>query len=143
LYDQELIEQGRVLLNQPKFTTMGDIIITITKGDPATGILTLSDQGVTNVTQGDQVTWVIGPGSGVGSISGIVEKPNSADVFNPDPAPVSGTSNWQATVNPSVPAGTEELYSINWVTGGTGWLGKDGAGQPKSYDPIIKVNPKK
>ncbi|MBK8086932.1 MAG: hypothetical protein IPK31_02550 [Chitinophagaceae bacterium] len=121
---------------------MGDIIITITKGDPATGILTLSDQGITNVTQGDQVTWVIGPGSGVGSISGIVEKPNSADVFSPDPAPVNGTSNWQGTVNPALPAGTEELYSINWVTGGTGWLGKDGAGQPKSYDPIIRIQPK-
>ena len=38
---------------------MGDHIITITKGDPATGVLTMSDQGVTNVTQGDQVTWVI------------------------------------------------------------------------------------
>ena len=102
-----------------------------------------SDQGITNVTQGDQVTWVIGPGSGVGSISGIVEKPNSADVFSPDPAPVNGTSNWQGTVNPALPAGTEELYSINWVTGGTGWLGKDGAGQPKSYDPIIRIQPKK
>lgn len=140
MFDQELIEQGRILHNQPKFTTMSDHIITITKGDPATGILTLSDQGVTNVTQGDQVTWVIAPGSGVGSISGIVEKPNSADVFNPDPGPVSGTSNWQGTVNPAVPVGTEEAYTINWITGGTGWLGKDGAGQAKSYDPIIRIN---
>ncbi len=143
MFNQFLIEQERVLLNQPKFTIMGDIIITITKGDPATGILTLSDQGVTNATPGDQVTWVIGPGSGVASISGIVEKSNSADVFSPDPAPVNGSSNWQGTVNPSVLAGTEEMYSINWTTAGTGWLGKDGAGLPKSYDPTIRIQPKK
>lgn len=142
MFGQELIEQGRVLFNQPKFTTMSDHIITITKGDPATGILTLSDLGVTNASQGDQVTWVIGPGSGVGSISGIVEKPGSADVFSPDPAPVSGTSNWQGTINPLVPIDTVEKYSINWVTGGTGWLGKDGAGQPKTFDPIIAIKPR-
>lgn len=121
---------------------MGDHIITITKGDPATGILTMSDQGVTNVTQGDQVTWVIGPGSGVASISAIVEKPMSFDLFNPDPAPLANSSSWQGTINPNIGSGEEETYTIKWVTAGTGWLGNDGAGQPKSYDPIIRINSK-
>ncbi len=120
---------------------MGDHIITILKGDPATGILTMSDQGVTNVTQGDQVTWVIGPGSGVGSISGIIEKPMSFDLFNPDPAQLPNSSSWQGTINPNIGSGEEETYTINWITGGTGWLGKDGAGQHKSYDPIIAIKP--
>jgi hypothetical protein len=120
---------------------MSDRIITITKGDPATGILTLTDQGTTNVDPSDQVTWVIGAGSGVASITGIVEKPMSFDVFNPDPKQLANSTSWQGTVNPHIAKGTEETYSINWTTAGTGWLGKDGAGQPKSYDPKIKVNP--
>jgi len=119
---------------------MSDRTITILKGDPATGILTMSDQGVTNVLQGDQVTWVIAPGSGVGSISGIVEKPMSFDLFNPDPAQLPNSSSWQGTINPNIGNGEEETYSINWITGGTGWLGKDGAGQAKSYDPTIRIN---
>ena len=120
---------------------MGDIIITILKGDPATGILTMSDQGTTNVIQGDQVTWQIASGSGVGAITGIIEKPMSFDLFNPDPALLPGSTSWQGTVNPNIGSGEEETYTINWTTGGTGWLGKDGAGQAKSYDPTIKIKP--
>lgn len=117
-----------------------DRIITITASDPSTGALTLSDQGTTNADKGDQITWVIGPGSGVASITGIIEKPNSADVFNPDPAPVSGSTNWQGTINPNVAGGTEEFYTIQWSTAGSGWLNQ-GGGQPKSYDPKISINP--
>jgi hypothetical protein len=115
-----------------------DRIITITAGNASTGVLTLSDQGTTNVDRGDQVTWVIGPGSGVAAITAIVEKPNSADVFNPDPGPVAGTTNWQGNVNPNVAPGTVESYTIQWTTAGSGWL-NEGGGQPKSYDPIIRV----
>jgi hypothetical protein len=117
-----------------------DRIITITNGDPNTGILTLSDQGTTNVSQGDQVTWVIGANSGVGSIAGVVEKPNSPDVFNPDPAQLPNSTSWQGTINPNIPNGTVEYYTINWTTVGSGWLNQ-GGGQTKSYDPKIAVNP--
>ncbi len=118
---------------------MADIIITITHGDPATGILTMTNGPTTNVDQGDQVTWVIAAGSGVAAITGIVEKPMSFDLFNPDPKQLPNSTSWQGTVNPNIGDGQEETYSINWTTAGTGWLGKDGAGQPKSFDPKIQI----
>ncbi len=118
-----------------------DRIIKITHGDPQTGVLTLSDQGTTNTDPGDQVTWQIEPGSGVASITSIEEKPDSEDVFNPDPAPLPNSTSWQGTVNPNIENGAEEYYTIKWVTSGSGWLNQ-GGGQPKSYDPLIKVQPK-
>ena len=59
---------------------MADIIITITHGDPVTQILTMTNGPTTNADQGDQVTWVIAPGSGVAAITGIVEKSVSPTV---------------------------------------------------------------
>jgi hypothetical protein len=116
-----------------------DLIITITASNAATGELTMTDAGTTNVDPGDQVTWVLGPNCGVASITAITEKPMSFDVFNPDPAPVPNSTNWQGTVNPNIGRGIEEMYNIAWTTAGTGWLGKDGAGQPKTFDPIIRI----
>ena len=117
-----------------------DRIITITTGDPNTGNLTLSDQGTTNADRGDQITWVIGANSGVGSIAAILEKPNSADVFSPDPVQLPNSTSWQGTINPNVAGGTVEFYTINWTTAGSGWLNQ-GGGINKSYDPKIQVNP--
>lgn len=116
-----------------------DRIITITHGDPATGILTLSDKGTTNVDPGDQVTWVIGAGSGLASIAGIIDKPNSPDVFNPDPKQLPNSTSWEGTINPNIAPGSVESYTIAWTTVGSGWL-NSGAGTPKSYDPKIQVN---
>lgn len=113
-----------------------DRIITITLGDPATKALTLSDQGTTNVDPGDQVTWVIGANSGVASIR-VQEKPDSTDVFNPDPAPIANSTSWMGTVNPNISGGTER-YNIFWVPVGTTWSGA-GNGELQ-FDPIIKVN---
>lgn len=119
-----------------------DRIITITASDASTGALTLSDQGTTNVDPGDQVTWVIGPNSGVASITAILEKTNSSDVFSPDPSQLPNSTSWQGNVNPSISGGTEELYTIQWTTASAGWLNQ-GGGQPKSFDPTIRINPKK
>ncbi len=119
---------------------MSQITITITKGDPATGILTMVPDSV-YVDQGDIVTWVIGAGSGVLALTGFPEKPMSFDLFNPDPAPLPNSTSWQGTVNPAIGDGEEETYTINWTTAGTGWLGNDGKGLPKSYDPTIKIKP--
>lgn len=117
--------------------------ITITQSDAATGNLTLSPAGALEVSPGDTVVWVIGPNSGVASITGIVEKPGpNHDVFDPDPAPVAGSTNWSGVINPNFSSATEEAYSINWSTAAAGWLNQ-GGGQPKSFDPIIKVNPKR
>ncbi len=120
---------------------MGDIIITITGSNPTTGALTLSDSGTTNAHQGDQVTWVIGPGSGVAAITGIVEKPNSSDVFSPDPAQLPNSTSWEGTINQTIPIGTEEAYSINWTVANSGWL-NNGGGAAKTFDPIIRIQPK-
>lgn len=117
-----------------------DRIITITLGDPSTGNLTLSDQGTTNANKGDQITWVIGANSGVASIAGIIEKPNSADVFSPDPSQLPNSTSWQGNINPNVAGGTVEFYTIQWTTAGSGWLNQ-GGGQNKSFDPKIAINP--
>ena len=129
------------LIYEPQEIQIMDRIIKITKGDPQTGKLTLSDHGTTNADPGDQVTWQIEPGSGVAAITKIFEKPGSADVFSPDPHQLPNSSKWQGTVNPNLENGAEEYYTINWTTSGSGWLNQ-GGGQAKSFDPLIKVNPK-
>jgi len=113
--------------------------ITITKGNPD-GTLVLSDKDVTNAISGDQITWVIAPGSGVASITKIHEKDGSTDVFIGEPEKQPDGS-WMGTVK-DVTVETTEKYYINWTTAGGGWLGKDGAGLPKTYDPQISVKPK-
>jgi hypothetical protein len=123
---------------------MAQIEINISLGDPATGNLTMTP-AAPSVDQGDIVTWIIAANSGVAAITKISEKPMSFDLFNPDPVPVPNSTSWQGTVNPLIGDGQEETYYINWTTAGTGWLGKDGKGLPKTFDPkiIIKpVNPK-
>jgi len=108
--------------------------ITITGSDPATGNLTLSDNGITNANRTQVVTWIIGPASGVSSITSITNKATSNDVFNPDPAKLPGAStNWQGTVNPpqTTTLPTTESYTICW---------NDSSGNNHCYDPQIRVN---
>lgn len=108
-------------------------IIAITHGDPKTGILDLSDKGKTFVDPGDTVTWLIQNGSGVKKISSIIPDPGSNNVFKPDPEPVGASTNWKGTVNPSIPKGTLEDYTICWVA--------DDGKIPPCFDPKIQVNP--
>ena len=51
------------------------ITITITEGNIADCTLTLSDGGITEANPGDYVEWVIGAGSGVAKITGILVYP--------------------------------------------------------------------
>jgi hypothetical protein len=107
--------------------------ITITYGDPSTGVLTLSDRGQTNVDPSDTVTWLIGQNSGVYLISSITDDAGSTDVFFPDPAVVGGSTNWKGTINPNVAKGAMENYTICWQTApGT---------TPLCFDPKIQINP--
>ena len=117
-----------------------DRIITITGSDANSGTLTLSDQGTTNADPGDQITWVIGANSGVASITGINDKPASTDVFSVEPALQPPTTNWLGTINPAIPRGSVESYTILWTTAGSGWL-NSGGGTAKSFDPKIQINP--
>lgn len=102
-------------------------------GIDSDGSLILSDHGTTEVNPGDTVTWIIGQNSGVAAITGI-DNTGPDDVFAPnDPAPVGSSSNWQGTVNPQIPRGSEENYVINFTRGGGGGSG--------SFDPKIQVKP--
>ncbi len=106
--------------------------ITITGSNTTTGVLTLSDNGVTNASRGELITWVVLPSSGVDSITAIKNYETSINVFNPDPAPLGGGSkNWQGTVSPTIDVPSTETYYIDW---------KDTSGNSHQYDPQIKVN---
>jgi hypothetical protein len=123
---------------------MGDVIITIIRSEPSTGTLTFSGPTQTaNATPGDQITWVITPGVGVASISGIKNKPGYKDVFEKDKEPTlqPPSTSWMGTVNPNIVPGTEEKYTIYWTTAPSGWL-NEGGGIDKSFDPIIQIKPK-
>jgi len=115
-----------------------DRIITITGCNVAKKTLELSDKGTTNADPGDQVTWVIAPGSGVAAITAIIDYKTTPDVFSPDPKLVSGTTNWEGTIKSDIPFGTEEDYSITWTAVGGGWHGQNLGGIVT--DPKIKIN---
>ncbi len=112
--------------------------ITITGSDANNGTLTLSDNGVTDATRREVITWIIGRNSGVSAITSITHDASSNEVFNPLPAKLPGNStNWQGTVNPNLtfPPGQNEIvenYTICW---------NDASGNNHCYDPQIKVNP--
>lgn len=109
--------------------------ITITGSDASTGTLTLSDHGTTDANRGQQVTWIIGPNSGVSSITSITHDANSSEVFSPLPAKLGNSNNWQGTVNQAlqVPPTITENYSIYWNDENTP------PGNHR-YDPQIRVN---
>lgn len=104
--------------------------ITILGSDTATGELTLSDHGVTVAKRSQKVTWVIGPKSGVVSITGITVKEGSTNVFDPEPHQLGNSSNWQGTVSAAVQPPAEELYNITWT---------DSEGTEHTFDPKIQV----
>lgn len=111
---------------------MADHTITIT-GIDSEGSLILSDNGSTTAYADDTITWVIGPSSGVASITAIIDQ-SSIDVFSPDPVPVSATS-WQGTINPTPPPSTQtETYTINYL--------KIGDAMIYTSDPEIEVKPR-
>lgn len=105
--------------------------IQITASNASDGTLTLSDAGNTTTSKGSTVTWQVMPGSGVSAITNIYADSGSADVFNPDPAPVGNSSNWSGRVNPNLTTPAYEDYSIDWT---------DDNGGTHTYDPRISVN---
>jgi len=121
-------------------------VITITAStpnvsDPTNSSLTLDDNGNTNADPGDQITWKIGTGSGIGRISAITADSGSTDVFGPpdtnEPAPQGGGSgNWRGTINSSIAPNSVENYTITWYTNDSPEQG------PYSCDPKITINPR-
>lgn len=96
---------------------------------PDKSTLTLSDNGETTVKPGDTVTWIIDDPS----ITSILVKDDNkgANVFDPDPAPLSGSTRWSGTVNKNIRKKSTESYLICWSQTGITYC----------YDPQIKVNP--
>lgn len=105
--------------------------IRITDSDSSNGNLTLSDNGNTDASRGEIITWIIGPHSGVKSITAITVKTGSANVFDPDPAKLGGSENWQGTVKKVLDIPSYEDYNIYW---------DDSTGTNHCFDPRISVN---
>ena len=96
---------------------------------PDKSTLTLSDSGDTEVKPGDTVTWIIDEPS----ITSILVKDDNknANVFDPDPAPLTGSTSWSGTVNKHIKKKSKETYMICWSQAGITYC----------FDPQIKVNP--
>ena len=115
------------------------------EGIDSEGHLILSDRGLgyTAGQKTDTITWIIGPQSGVASITDIQDN-SSIDVFNPNPRPfpqdppTRADSNWRGTIRsdltlPNPPNYVEESYSILFR--------RTPGGEVERHDPIIRVNP--
>lgn len=120
---------------------MGDTKITITKSNAGEKTLTFDIGDEANADPGDQVTWIIGPNSGVAAITAITHKPTSPDLFlgGSEPAQLPGSTSWEGTLNPNAARGAIEDYSITWTSVGGGWHGQNVGGI--ITDPKIRINP--
>lgn len=115
---------------------MAQHTITITGSDPGDNQptrsrLTLSDGDKTVVEKGDVVTWIID--KDCPQITSILIKDDNLhfDLFDPGPAPTTGT-HWMGIVNSNHGRKGDEHYTISWSEGEKTY----------SFDPIIQVNPK-
>lgn len=102
------------------------------EGINSDGTLALSDSGKTKAHRGDTIEWIIDKGSGVASISAIMDT-SEADVFKPNPKRSKvGSKNWQGRINPKLhPIPQEEIYSIFYT--------KNGGTELFADDPKIQV----
>ncbi len=94
--------------------------------------LVLSDKGKTIANPGDTIMWQVARQSGVAAITAINKKAGSPNVFNPQPGPVGGSSNWKGTIDTTISSPTDEEYSIIYT--------KTSGGSFDS-DPKISVMP--
>jgi hypothetical protein len=111
--------------------------ITIQNGDPATGLLDLSDRGHTDAHRGETITWKVRPHCSVKSISNIyVKDPSPINIIWQEYPHRDGISdNWKAVIDRSSPDYSEYNYNIFWVP--------DGSTEIKKFDPKIAVKPDK
>ena len=107
------------------------IVIQILGSDPSTGNLTMSDNGHSDVSRGDQVTWIVHPNSGVNSLTGITVKTGSTNVFGTGPCPIGNSSNWRGKILDTLIIPIDEDYNIYW---------DDTTGTNHCYDPKLTVN---
>ena len=109
---------------------MATHLITITHGDPNTGILTLDKPDLTAFTS-DKVEWNVAPTSGVSSIVAILDKSGYVDVWSIRP---KKDNTWKGKIKSKkkIPNPYQYKYSIRWKAGNT---------IPPDHDPIISINP--
>jgi hypothetical protein len=115
--------------------------ITILKGDPATGKLTLDCPNRIKVNKKETIHWKIDDDSGVKSISNIQVKaaPSSNVIFSEIPSRNGSSGNWKAKIDKDSPDNSEFHYSIFWEP-------EEGTDPNpdipiKEHDPIIAVKP--
>lgn len=109
--------------------------VIIIGADPGTGNLSLNDNGLTGVTDPqdvDYIDWIIQAGiANIAKITGINYESGSTIFSNgPSPANDDGTW-WHAAINPDATVGTFENYSISWT---------DTNGNGHTFDPEILIN---
>lgn len=108
--------------------------VTIISADPGTGNLTLDDNGLTGVTDPqdvDYIDWRIQAGiANITKITGINYESGST-IFSAGPSPANDDGTWwHATVNPDAAVGSFENYSISWL---------DTNGNGHTFDPKIQI----
>jgi len=114
--------------------------ITITKGDPTTGVLTFDGdtlKGDREAGHREEVEWHLGDGCGVKAILSIFPKPStptdpSIDIWDVRPHKTALSENWKGRVNDKAPHHSRWHYGI-W------WEEMNGQTAPV-FDPKIIVN---
>jgi hypothetical protein len=109
---------------------MATRVIRIEKGNTTNGDLELTNKGNNEAGAGDTVLWQIDQNSKVKSITEIVEKKGSKNIFSIPPRPQG--NNWTGDVSTDAKIGDEFIYTIHWI---------DEQNNPLEYDPKITVVP--
>lgn len=114
--------------------------IYVNAADPSTGTLTLSDNGLTGISDHgadiDSIFWVVRDNvPNIQAITGVNFE-RGAQLFTGGPNPGSLLPGWKSVWTASFqigssPVGTSEVYSISW---------KDTDGKDHTYDPRILIN---
>jgi plastocyanin len=81
-----------------------------------------------NVKPGDRITWII-QDPDISSIL-VMDDNKNKNVFESNPSPVKGSTNWSGIIDRTINGRKEETYSICWSQQGMTYC----------YDPKITVN---
>ncbi len=113
---------------------MTTLQIKINDGTPSNGDLDLSDRGSTTAKRKYVIMWKVKNNSKVASVTSIVVKPTSRDIFSSlTPIDLEKTI-WRGVIKDDAPY-ADCYYSIFW---------KDtNGGGPHEYDPKIAIKPPK
>ncbi len=113
---------------------MPTLQIIVNSGTPSTGDLDLSDHGSTTAHRKYVVIWKIKNNSNVASITSIIIKPTSRNIFSSLTPIDPEKTKWRGVIKDDAPY-ADCYYSIFWKD--------DHVGGPYEYDPKIAIKPPK